>query len=136
VYSNKAQSVFASQSGSGFSGLFTITVTLKGDSNLDEIKKIVMAELGNVTKTPLDAKEISRVIVENESSAIRSLETVFGRSSVLQQYNHYLLDPDRITWDLDRYRNTNAEKIRATAAKYLGTDNVLTVITNPVKGTK
>ncbi|MGE0395766.1 MAG: M16 family metallopeptidase, partial [Kofleriaceae bacterium] len=136
VYSNKAQSVYAGQSGSGFSGLFSITVTLKTDSNLDEIKKIVMDEVVNTTKTPLDAKEISRVIVSNESYAIRGLETAFGRSSVLQQYNHYLGDPDRITWDLDRYRKTNAEKIRATAAKYLRTDNVLTVITNPVKGAK
>jgi zinc protease len=133
VYSNKAQSVFAGQSGSGFSGQFSITVTLKSDSNLDEIKQIVMAEIANVTKNPLDAKEISRVIVANESSAIRSLETQFGRSSVLQQYNHYLGDPNKITWDLDRYRNTNAQKIRDTAATYLGKDNVLTVITNPVK---
>ena len=136
VYSNKAQSVFASQQGSGFSGLFTVTVTLKSDSNLDDIKKIVMNEIVTITKTPLDAKEISRVIVANESFAIRGLETAFGRSSVLQQFNHYLGDPNRITWDLDRYRNTNAEKIRATAAKYLRTDNVLTVITNPVKGDK
>jgi predicted Zn-dependent peptidase len=136
VYSNKAQSVFASQQGSGFSGLFLITVTLKSDSNIDEIKQIVMNEIDNVTSNPLDAKEISRVIVANESGAIRQLETVFGRSSVLQQYNHYLLDPDRITWDLDRYRNTSAQKILATAKKYLHKDNVLTVITNPVKGAK
>lgn len=136
VYSNKAQSVFASQQGSGFSGLFFINVTLKSDSNLDEIKQIVMSEVDNITTNPLDAKEISRVIVANESSAIRALETVFGRSSVLQQYNHYLGDPNRITWDLDRYRNTSAQKILATAKKYLHKDNVLTVITNPVKSDK
>jgi zinc protease len=136
VYSNKAQSAFASQYGSGFSGQFSITVTLKGDSNLDEIKKIVMEEVAKVTQAPLDAKEISRVIVANESYAIRGLETPMGRAQVLQQYNHYLGDPNKITWDLDRYRKTDAQKIRATAAKYLRTDNVLTVITNPVKGAK
>ncbi len=136
VYSNKAQSAFASQYGSGFSGIFSITVTLKSDSNLDEVKKIVMDEVTKLAQQPLDAKEISRVIVANESFAIRGLETPMGRAQVLQQYNHYLGDPDRITWDLDRYRNTNAEKIRATAAKYLRTDNVLTVITNPAKGAK
>lgn len=136
VYANKAQSVFAGQSGSGFSGMFSITVTLKSDSNLDEIKQIVMGEIAEVTSTPLDAKEISRVIVSNESSAIRSLETAFGRSSVLQGYNHYLGDPDRMTWDLDRYRKTDARKILAAAQKYLKKDNVLTVITIPVKGAK
>jgi predicted Zn-dependent peptidase len=60
-----------------------------------------------------------------------SLETVFGRSQALQDYNHYLGDPDRFTWDLDRFRKTTPEKIRAMVAKYLTPNNVLTVITNP-----
>ena len=137
VYANKAQSVQAYQGGAGFSGTFQITVTLKSDSNLDEIKKIVLAEVAKVSTAPLDAKQIARVVVGNEARQVRGLETVFGRSRTLQQYNHYLGDPDRITWDLDRYRRATPEKIRATAAKYLQPSNVLTVVTKPVtKGAK
>ncbi|HEY4057888.1 MAG TPA: pitrilysin family protein [Kofleriaceae bacterium] len=132
VYSNKAQSVSASQDSAGFSSVFQITVTLKSDSDMNEIKKIVMDEVANVGKNPLDGKEINRLVVQEEARAVRGLETVLGRANRLQGYNHYLSDPDRTTWDLDRYRTTTPEKIRATVAKYLQPTNVLTVITTPV----
>ena len=138
TYKNLAQSVSVFQSGSGFSGQFQIVVTLKGDSDLAQIKKIVMDEVAKLAKEPLTEKEIARVIAGNEAATIRRFETAFGRAETLQAYNHYLGAPDRVTWDLDRYRKTNAETIRATVAKYLTPNNVLTVITNPAaaKGTK
>lgn len=126
-----AQGVTAFQSGSGFSGQFSIVVTLMSDANIDEVKRIVLAEVDKVTKQNLSDAEIARVIAGNEAGTIRELETPFGRAETLQAYNHYLGSPDKLTWDLDRYRNTNAEKIRATAAKYLTPNNMLTVITQP-----
>ena len=71
------------------------------------------------------------MVSANEEFAIRRLETAFGRSQALQDYNHFLGDPDKITWDLDRYRTTTPEKVRATVAKYLQPDRVVTVITSP-----
>jgi zinc protease len=136
VYSGLAQSVGAFQGGSGFSGQFMIAVTLKTDSDPEEIKKIVMAEVEKLAKEPLTEKEIARVIAGNEAGTIRRFETAFGRAETLQAYNHYLGDPDRVTWDLDRYRKTNADKIRATVAKYLSPSAVLTVTTNPAAGAK
>jgi zinc protease len=138
TYKGLAQSVSAFQSGSGFSGQFQVVVTLKSDSDLAQIKKIVMEEVGKLAKEPLTQKEIARVIAGNEAGTIRRFETAFGRAETLQAYNHYLGNPDRVTWDLDRYRQTNAENIRATVAKYLTPNNVLTVITNPAaaKGSK
>ncbi|HEU0029741.1 MAG TPA: pitrilysin family protein [Kofleriaceae bacterium] len=126
-----AVSVDAGQQGAAFSGIFSITVTLRSEGNLDEVKKIVMAEVAKITKEPLTEKELARVVTAVEASKIRSLETVMGRAESLQSYNHYLGDPAKITWDLDRYRKTNPEKIRATAAKYLLPDRVVITITNP-----
>jgi predicted Zn-dependent peptidase len=126
-----AQSVQASQSGSSFSGIFTVNVTLRSEAKLDEVKQIVASEIARITKTPLDAKELARVVTSNEAFGIRGLETLMGRAEALQRYNHYLGDPNKITWDLDRYRNTTPEKVRATAAKYLVPDRMVTTITNP-----
>jgi len=126
-----AQSVSAGQGGAQFSGTFEITVTLRSDASLDEVKKIVADEVAKLAKEPLTDKEIGRVIAANEMGFVRRLETPFGRSQALQGYNHFLGDPDRITWDLDRYRKTTAEKIRATVAAYLVPARVVTVITNP-----
>ena len=126
-----AQSVSAYQYGTGFSGQFSISVTLMPDASVDEVKRIVLAEVARVTREPLADKEIARVIAGNDASTIRRLETPFGRAEALQAYNHYLGSPDKLTWDLDRYRKTTPDKIRAVAAKYLGPEAVLTVITLP-----
>ena len=134
VYKNLAQSVSAFQGGSGFNGAFQITVTLRSDSDPAKVKEVVMAEVAKLTKEPLTARDLNRVIASNEAGAIRRLETPFGRAETLQAYNHYLGDPDRISWDLDRYRKTTAEKVRATTAKYLTPGNVVIVTTNPGKG--
>jgi zinc protease len=131
-----AQSVRARQGGQMFSGVFEVTVTLRGEAKVDDVKKIVLDELARATREPLSGKEIARVVAGNEAGAIRRLETAFGRSAVLQGYNHYLGNPDRLSWDLDRYRTTTPEKVRATAAKYLSPDRVVTVITVPQKGAK
>jgi len=126
-----AQSVRAAQGGRTFSGVFEITVTLRGEAKVEDVKQIVFDEVARVGKELLADKEIHRVIAAREATVIRQLETVFGRSQVLQDYNHYLDDPDRISWDLERYRTATAERIRATAAKYLSPGHVVTVITAP-----
>ncbi|MBA3457603.1 MAG: insulinase family protein [Deltaproteobacteria bacterium] len=131
TYKGLAQSVSTYQGGSGFSGQFQIAVTLRGDSDLAVIKKVVMEEVSKLAKETLSDKEIARVVAANEAAMIARFETAFGRAETLQAYNHYLGNPDRVSWDLDRYRKTTAENIRATVAKYLTPSNVLVVITNP-----
>ena len=90
-----------------------------------------------MTELPVETV-IAHIRAMLEAGTIRRFETAFGRAETLQAYNHYLGAPDRVTWDLDRYRKTTAENIRATVAAYLTPSNVLTVITNPAaaKGTK
>lgn len=126
-----AQSVSANQYGSSFSGTFTVTVTLRGEASLAEVKRIVAAEIARLGKEPLPANNIARVVATAEAYTIRGLESLLGRANMLQLYNHYLGTPDRLTWDLDRYRTTTAEKVRAAAAKYLLPDRMVTVITLP-----
>ncbi len=131
VYKGLAQSVSAFQSGAGFSGTFTVSVTLRGDSDLAMVKKTVLAEVARLAAENLTQKEIERVIAANEAGTIRRFETAFGRAETLQAYNQYLGDPNKITWDLDRYRTTTAAAIQKTVATYLVPDRVAIVITNP-----
>jgi predicted Zn-dependent peptidase len=131
-----AQSVRAGQSGSTFSGQFTITVTLRTGADLAAVKKIVMEEVARVTHEPLSGKEMARVVAEQESNKVWGLESLIARANTLQSYNQDLGDPDRISWDLDRYRKASADKIRTTAAKYLAPEHMITVVTNPAGGGK
>jgi predicted Zn-dependent peptidase len=136
VYKGLAQGVSAFQSGSGFSGAFQITVSLRGDSDPAVIRKVVLAEVKRLTTELLPAKDIERVVASNEAGTIRRLETAFGRAETLQAYNHYTGDPNRVSWDLDRYRKATPEAIRQVAAKYLSADRVVIVTTNPAGGGK
>jgi zinc protease len=127
-----AVGVTASQDSAQFSSVFSISVTLRPEAKLDEIKQIVATEVARLGKEPLTDKDIARTITGNEAGTIRGLESLLARGERLQSYNHFLGDPDKLTWDLDRYRKTTAEKVRATVAKYLVPDRMVTIITNPV----
>jgi zinc protease len=126
-----AQDVTASQEGTAFSGQFLVTVTLRKEARREEVEQIVAEEIARLGRENLTREEIARVAASQEAAAIRRLESVFGRSNALQVYNHFLGDPDRISWDLDRFRNASADAVRATVARYLQPDRRVTVISNP-----
>jgi len=126
-----AESVYVYQGGMKFSGQFVIGVTLRGEASLDEVRKIVAAEVAKITAQPITDKELARVLASNEDAVVRRLENLNGRANIIQAYNHYLGDPDRLSWDLDRYRKTTPDRIRTVAAKYLQPDRMITAITNP-----
>ncbi|HEY1557735.1 MAG TPA: pitrilysin family protein [Kofleriaceae bacterium] len=126
-----AQNVRSNQDGMTFSGIFTITVTLRDKAELADVEKAVLAEVARLAHEPLTDREIARVAAQREARAIRSLESLNARANLLQKYNQFLGDPDRITWDLDRFRKASAEQIRATVAKYLAADHAITIVTKP-----
>jgi len=131
-----AQSVSVNQDGAQFSGTFDVTVTLRSGADLSQVKQIVADELNRVARENLSDKDIARVVAERESSAIYRLESLNARANTLQAYNHYLGDPGKLSWDLDRYRKTTPEKIRAAFVKYIQPNRMVTVITNPTGGSK
>jgi zinc protease len=126
-----AQSVRANQDGMTFSGNFTITVQLRSSADMEQVMQIVLDEVAKLTKEELEPREIQRVVAANEAGAIYRLENLNNRANVLQEYNQFLGDPDKITWDLDRYRKTTPAKIREAAARYLDPAHMITVITKP-----
>jgi predicted Zn-dependent peptidase len=128
-----ATRVSASQDGSTFSGTFDVTVTLRTEADLEQVKKIVGEEIARVTRENLSDKEIQRVVTASEASAIYRLESLNNRANILQTYNQFLGDPGKLSWDLDRYRKATAEVIRGYAAKYLTPSSMVTIITNPAQ---
>ncbi len=126
-----AQSVRAYQSGQGFSGTFEIAVTLRTGADQAAVEKIVTAEVAKLARENLSDREVARFVTASEASAIYSLENLLTRANRLQGYNHYLGNPDSLTWDLDRYRKTTPDKIRAAVAKYLTPDHHIVLVTTP-----
>jgi zinc protease len=128
-----AQSVAVNQQGQGFSGIFHVTVDLKPDADVTAVEAVLDGELARAAKEPITERERRRVITASEARFVRGLETLSARGEALQRYNHYLGEPDSFTRELDSFRNATAEGVRATAARFLGKQNRVEVITMPRK---
>ncbi len=126
----------AENNGGQFSSQFQITVQLRPDADLKKVREIVTAEVARIVKESVTQKEMARVIAAREASTIRSLQSLNARANTLQAYNHFLGDPDKLTWDLDRYRNATPASVREIAAKYLQPEHMITVTTTPKAGAK
>lgn len=131
-----AQSVSAFQSGSTFSGVFAISVTLRTGAALAEVEGLVMAELARIRGELLAPKELARVVVATEARQIYGLESLLGRANQLQAYNHYLGDPGRLGWDLARYRAVTPQSIQTTAASVIDPERPVVIVTMPSGGAK
>jgi zinc protease len=126
-----AQSVSAQQGGAGFSGVFTVNVTLRSEADAEEVKRIVKEEIARLGKELIDERELRRAVTGYESAAVYGLEDLLSRVERLQTYNHYLGNPDRLSWDLDRYRSATRESLRTAAATYLTPARMTLITTLP-----
>ena len=131
-----AQAVSAYQSSQDFSSAFVITVTLRGEADLDTVEQLVEAEVAKLRDEPVTKRELTRAVTRYESSAIYRLEDLLARAETLQSYNHYLGKPDSISYDLDRYRAATAQTVQAEVQRYLRTDRQVELITMPAGGAK
>lgn len=126
-----AQRIAVYQASSNYSSTFTVSVTAKSGADLAEIEKIVQEEVTKVTGAPVTKEEFDRAIVGFESGYVWGLESLNARANRLQGYNHFLGNPDSITADLDRYRNTTAAAVQQVAAKYLVPERRVEILTVP-----
>lgn len=126
-----AQNVMVYQGGRSFSGEFEIAVTLRSDADLALVKKTISDELARMTRELISDRERTRALTNLEASKIYSLESVLSRAEILQTFNHYLGDPDRMQWDLDRYRNVTPAQVRDTVARVLQPAHMTTILTRP-----
>jgi predicted Zn-dependent peptidase len=126
-----AQSVGVFQQGQGFSGIFHVTADLKPDADVAAVEAVLDQEIERVTKEPISERERKRVITEAEAGLVRGLEPLAARGESLQRFNHFLGEPDSFTRVLDNFRNATPDGIRATAARFLGKQNRIEVVTMP-----
>jgi len=126
-----AQAVNVYQASGGFSSTFQVQVLLRSDADLATVEKLVEAELARVRTEPVSAKELKRAVTRYEALSIQSLEDLLARGERLQLYNHYTGDPDRITWDLDRYRKATPEAVRDMAKQVLDPAHAVELVTLP-----
>jgi zinc protease len=119
VYDRKiAQDVSASQNSLILGSVFSIEATAKPGVKPEELEKAIDEELALISKEGPTQSEIKRARNTIESQIIRGLENLGGFGGVadrLNQYNHYLGDPNYLAADLDRYAKATPASVQKMA---------------------
>jgi predicted Zn-dependent peptidase len=134
-----ARRVVAYQQSMQQSSIFVVQVDLVPGADAAEAERLVLAEIASAQRTPIDAREFDRAVINFEAMAIYGLESLQARAEELQRCNDTTGSPDCLTRDLDRYRHSSPQAVLATARQYLSAPHV-TIVTTPdaavVKGDK
>jgi zinc protease len=125
-----AQDVRAAQQSLTLGSVFVIEATAKPGVRLEDLEQAIDAELAKLREAGPTQAELDRARNTIESQTIRGLETLGGFGGVadrLNQYNHYLGNPDYLAADLERYQNATPAALKA-AAKSMLTSNARVVV--------
>jgi zinc protease len=113
-------------------GVFHLIADLKSGADMAEVERVIDEELDRVRREPISKREFDRAVTAVQASFVWGLERLRARAGTLQEYNHYVGDPDYIGRDLLRFRKTTGDAVRDAAARYLGTR--VEIITAPQGG--
>ncbi|MBK7140841.1 MAG: insulinase family protein [bacterium] len=117
-----ADEVNAYQASREISSQYTIQATAKPGHTAEEIEAAIDAEMAKLLRDGITARELARAKTNWEVSFIRRLQNIGGfggKADILNQYNVHLGSPDKLEWDVNRYRSATVEGINQFARTFL-----------------
>jgi zinc protease len=123
VYEQRIATEVAAYQGSRELGSsFQIVATAVPGIALGAIERAIHQELARVRAAGVSSDELARTLAVTETAFVSRLQTVGGfggKSDQLNNYNVFLGDPGYFARDLERYRRSDAERLRDAAARHL-----------------
>lgn len=123
VYKNQlAVTVDVSVEAHQLASMFSIDVTLKSGSSLDEVNAIIDAEMARFLKDGPEQDELERAQTKYNARVIRGLEQIGGfggKATALAEGELYAGDPSFYRTSIERINNATTKTVRATAAQWL-----------------
>jgi predicted Zn-dependent peptidase len=113
-----ASNVSAFQSEGILASEFIISATALEGVPLAEVEGIIHEELERLLRDGPTEEEIARAVNSLEADTTRGLQSLLERADTLNEFETWLGDPDRIEWDMERYRSLTPEAI-VTSGKNL-----------------
>lgn len=126
-----AQSVQVVQDSQSLSSVFEIEVVARPEASLDEIERLVDAEVARLASTPPTAAEVAQARAVIETQLLQRLEKVSTLADLLNHYNQMAGDPGFVGKDLARYAATSPAAVSGTVAQWLKKDARVVVIAKP-----
>jgi zinc protease len=131
-----AQDVNVSNQSAALGSIFVITATAKPNVKPEDLEKAIDEELDAVRREGVRADELERARNLVQTQIVRGLETLGGFGGVadrLNQYNHYLGDPNYLAQDLERYEKVTPAAAQKLAQEKLSKDKRVVVYGVPGK---
>jgi predicted Zn-dependent peptidase len=117
-----AQSVSASQQSLGSQSVFAIQAVARPGVSTDTLKKEIDQVLQEVRSEGVTKEEIQRARDRYETRTLAGLQSIGGfggKADTLQNYNHFLGQPDYLAQDLARYDTVTSASVKAFASDVL-----------------
>ncbi len=102
--------------------VFRIELVVAPGRTLDEAERAIVGVLATLEKEAPTEAELQRAKNAQETRMVQELEILggfSGRAERLQTYQHYLGDPGKIAWDLERIQKVSTADLSRVAARYL-----------------
>ena len=122
-----AQSVEVSQGSESLSSVFDIEVVARPGASLDEIEKLVDAEVAKLAATPPTDAEMARARATIQTQLFQRMEKVTSLADLVNHYNQMAGDPGFVGKDLARYGALKPADVSATVAQWLKKDRRVVV---------
>ncbi|MCH7538487.1 MAG: insulinase family protein, partial [Proteobacteria bacterium] len=123
VYKSQlAVSVDVSVEAHQLTSMFSIDVTLKAGSSLDEVNALIDAEMARFLKDGPNAGELLRAQTKYNAARIRGLEQIGGfrgKATALAEGELYAGDPGFYRTSLERINGATTKSVQAAAAEWL-----------------
>jgi zinc protease len=114
-----ADDVSAYQSGGRLGGEFQISATARRGVPLVDLERVILEEIERVRREAPEARELERIVNQNEVSFLERLELVSAKADQLNSYLFYTGTPDYFNEDLARFRRLRPQDLSAVARQYL-----------------
>jgi len=123
VYKSQlAVSVNVSVEAHQLASMFSIDVTLKSGSSLDDVNALIDTEMARFLKDGPNQNELLRAQTKYNARVVRGLEQIggfSGKATALATGEIYAGDPDFYKTSIDRINAATTKTVRATAAAWL-----------------
>ncbi len=118
-----AQEATAVHSGQQLAGTFTVVLTPRPGYSLEAVEGEANAVLQQALEKGPTPDELQRVAAMATARVTRAMQSVGGFDGLcdaVNHYVHYLGEPDRFRWDLQRTLDLTPECVRDAARRHLG----------------
>ena len=122
-----AQSVQVVQDSQSLSSVFNIEIVARPGASLEEIERLVDAELARLAGTPPTEAELAQARATIQTQLLQRMEKVTTLADLVNHYNQMAGDPGFVGKDLARYAATTPGAVSATVARWLVKDHRVAV---------